>query len=103
MLLRFEYVDQWLLIITFQMLYPSINLDEINEAHSRGLELVKEEIFQQLEITKLDTVGLVIIRSPRAVSEIAEVLYRCKLSYRRTYSRYPSSVIANNYCLPRHA
>ena len=47
-------------------------------------------------------VGLVIVRSPRAVSEIAKVLYRCKLSYCRTYSRYLSSVIADNYCLPRH-
>ena len=48
-------------------------------------------------------VGLVIVHSPRTVSEIAEVLYSCKLSYCRTYSRYPLFVIANNYCLPRHA
>ena len=63
MLLCFEYVDRWLLIVTFQMLYPSINLDEVNEAHSRGLELVKEEIFQQLEITKLDTAELDKVKS----------------------------------------
>ena len=50
-----------------------------------------------------EVVGLVIIHSPRAVLEIAEVLYRCKLSYHCTYSRYPLSVIADNYCLPRHA
>ena len=48
-------------------------------------------------------VGLVIVHSPRAVSEITEVLYRCKLSYHHTYSRYPLSVIMNNYCLSRHA
>ena len=48
-------------------------------------------------------VGLVIICSPWAVSEITKVLYRCKLSYHHTYSRYSLSVIVNNYCLPCHA
>ena len=51
---------------------------------------------------KIGSVGLVIVHSPHAVLEITEVLYRCKLLYHCTYSRYPSSVIVNNYCLPHH-
>ena len=77
---------------------------EVGEKSPRTRKRARQQVGISLEeIEEEEGVGLVIVRSPRAVSEIAEVLYRCKLSYCRTYSRYLSSVIADNYCLPRHA
>lgn len=59
MLLHFEYVDPWLLIVTCQILYLKINLDKVKEAHLHGLKLIKEGILQQLEMANWTQLNLI--------------------------------------------